>query len=295
MPTYTDMRMAPPKTWDEFERIALSAANNRWENADFTKNSRQGQRQNGVDIYGKDNKGDLVGIQCKNTFSGINNKAIESEIVKAESFKPSLKRLYIATTADTDMSLQEFVRVLSDKRTSQGKFAVAILFWNDVWQDLCRNESRLFQHYPQLRPKGHKPSHDQLLYKNFHEVFPYAPCVNLFDKHDFKHPFHMQEIAHLHNFCETWDQPEKEFLDEEIQTALNNLFKAATALQDLLAEKLAMLEDQKHYSVFSDFQRDQGPRSPHVIEEAKILNKEASKFASMYKDFIKLCKKKLEY
>lgn len=149
MPTYAELRIAPPKSWDEFEEITCSAAKNRWKNPDFTRHGRQGQRQDGVDIYGVDDKGDLVGIQCKNTWGSIKLITIKDEVAKADSFESGLKRLYVATTSETDHALQKSVRELSDGRTAQGKFAVASLFWNDVWQDLTRDESRLYLEYIQ--------------------------------------------------------------------------------------------------------------------------------------------------
>lgn len=294
MPTYVELRIAPPKSWDEFEEITCSAAKNRWKNPDFTRHGRQGQRQDGVDIYGVDDKGDLVGIQCKNTWVGIKLKTIKDEVVKADSFQPGLKRLYVATTSDTDHALQESVRELSDGRTAQGRFAVAIFFWNDVWQDLTRDESRLFQHYPQLRPKDNEPSHDQRLFKDFQTIFPYDPCVRLLDQHDFGGQFAKSAIQPLYDFYETWDQPEKEFLDKELQAALEGFFKAAEALANHLVEKTVPVGNQTFGSVFSDNQRAEGPRPPHVIEEARILNKEASKFVPVYNSFIRLCKQKLE-
>lgn len=294
MPTNAELHTPPPKSWEEFEEITCSAAKNRWNNPDFTRHGRQGQRQDGVDIYGVDDKGELVGIQCKNTWGGIKLKTITDEVVKADSFQPCLKRLYVATTSDTDHDLQESVRELSDGRTAQGKFAVAILFWNDVWQDLTRDESRLFQHYPQLRPKGNEPSHDQRLFKDFQTIFPYDPCVRLLDQHDFGGPFVKAAIQPLYDFYGTWNQPEKEFLDKELKAALEGLFRAAETLANHLVEKTVPVGNQTFCSVFSDNQRAEGPRPPHVIEDASILNEEATKFVPVYNSFVRLCKQKLE-
>ncbi len=80
MPTYADVRMAPPTSWDEFEKIVCSAAKNRWKNPDFTRHGRQGQQQDGVDVYGKDETGRLVGLQCKNTMAGVAPKAVGEEV-----------------------------------------------------------------------------------------------------------------------------------------------------------------------------------------------------------------------
>ena len=144
MPTYANTRMPPPRSWDEFEAVVCSAAKIRWSSPDFTPHGRQGQRQDGVDVYGKDDKGRLVGLQCKNTWSGVSTATISDEVEKAESFKPALAHLYVATTADTDKGLQAYVRELSATRMKAGKFEVSVLFWTDIWHDLTLEESRLF-------------------------------------------------------------------------------------------------------------------------------------------------------
>jgi predicted helicase len=132
MPTLADLLMPPPRSWDEFEAIVCSTAKNRWKNPEFTRHGRQGQRQDGVDIFGQDDKGRLVGLQCKNTLGGFTAATISAEVKKAESFKSALQQLFVVTTADTDKHLQEFVRDLSEQRSKAGTFEVAVLFWPDV-------------------------------------------------------------------------------------------------------------------------------------------------------------------
>lgn len=122
MPTIPHTNIPSPKSWDEFEDIVCSAAKNRWKNPDFTRHGRQGQSQHGVDIYGKNQQGSLVGLQCKNTLEGITDKLILTEIQLAEEFKPPLSMLYIATTSPTDKTIQEFTRVLTIEREREKKF-----------------------------------------------------------------------------------------------------------------------------------------------------------------------------
>lgn len=295
MPTYADLKVDPPRSWDEFEAITCSAAKNRWNNPNFTRHGRQGQKQDGVDVYGNDNDGKLVGLQCKNTVSGVTEQVIAEEAKKAEAFTPALTHLYIATTADTDRKAQSAVRNLSTAREAAGKFGVSILFWTDIWQDLTKDEMRLFQHYPQLRPRQpeQKLTHDERLFQEFQAVFPFEPAVRLLREHDFGGPFAKAAIQPLMDFVETWDQPEKEFLDSELQDALTNLYKAAENMAMHLMDKTVPVGNMKSLSVFSDAQRAAGPRPSWVIEEARILNEEASQFVPVYEQFLRLCRRKL--
>lgn len=187
-PTYAELKMPPPKSWNEFEDIVCSAAKSRWKNVDFVRHGRQGQRQDGVDIYGKDDKGRLVGLQCKNTWADLTKEMVKDEVEKAGSFKPALAQLYVVTTADTDKNVQGFVRELSEHRAREGRFEVSVLFWGDVWQDLTLDETRLFLHYPQLKPKERQaaePSHDLRFFQELQATFGFEPAVRLIRDQNF--------------------------------------------------------------------------------------------------------------
>lgn len=120
----------------------------------MTKHGRQGQPQNGVDIYGEDNLGQFVGVQCKRYDLELTTKTVEEEIEKAEKFKPDLKAFFIATTAPSDTKIQSAIRLISGKRVAADKFPVGIFFWNDIIQDLANNEEVFAKHFPQLSIKG---------------------------------------------------------------------------------------------------------------------------------------------
>ena len=149
MPTLSERNYETPKSWSEFEAICKDAFHLRWSNPDLSMHGRQGQAQNGVDIYGYNSFGDYVGVQCKNTVDGISESVINSECVKAEKFFPAIKTLYIATTAKRDVHIQSYARKLSIERKNDGKFPVEIVFWEDVCSDLTRSESMLRKHYPE--------------------------------------------------------------------------------------------------------------------------------------------------
>lgn len=149
MPTTTTSRLPPPTSWDEFECICKSSFSLRWTNPNLEIHGRQGQKQFGVDIYGSDSFNNCVGIQCKNTISTISQKLIEDEIIKAEQFTPPLAVLYIATTADRDVNIQNFARQLSEKRKTKNSFPVYVVFWPDIVQDLSKDDAVIRQHFPQ--------------------------------------------------------------------------------------------------------------------------------------------------
>ena len=151
MPTFSTMHLPPPMDGTEFENIALDALRIRWKSPSLAKHGRKGQAQWGVDIFGPDNLGRNVGVQCKATAS-LTMKVISSEVEKADDFEPRLASFYIATTLPTDAQLQKEVRVFSDARESEGKFPVGIIFWESIVGDLAKDPLALQLHYPQLAP-----------------------------------------------------------------------------------------------------------------------------------------------
>src|SRR4051794_25251402 len=126
MPTVQMMELPIPKSWEEFETIVRDAQAQRWKTTTLQKNGRRGQKQQGVDVFGPDEIGRRVGIQCKCYKGNLTLKIVTDEIANAENFKPQLSALFIATATDHDAKLQEEVRVMSDKRVAAGKFAVAL-------------------------------------------------------------------------------------------------------------------------------------------------------------------------
>jgi hypothetical protein len=68
------------------------------------------------------------------------------ELAKAEQFRPPLNEFYFAIGGARDRHLQDFIRLLSDDRINDGKFAVHVLFFEDICQQLA-NDPALIQKY----------------------------------------------------------------------------------------------------------------------------------------------------
>lgn len=150
MPTVTTSRLPTPTSWEEFEEICKTSFGLRWNNPNLSLHGRQGQQQDGVDIYGDDSQQRFVGVQCKNTTRTITEQLITSECLKAEKFTPAIQSLYIATTAERDVHIQAFARKLSSERLSRKTFSVEVVFWADVISDLAKDDTAVRQHFPQF-------------------------------------------------------------------------------------------------------------------------------------------------
>jgi hypothetical protein len=144
------MELPKPKNWQDFETMVRDAMSQRWKSPNLQKNGRPGQKQNGVDIYGSDDIGRRVGVQCNSSKGSPTLDTVRAEIAAAETFEGLLSTIYIATTADYDSVLQKDVRLLSDKRVADNKFAVSVIFWEDIVNGLVLNPEVFKAHYPQI-------------------------------------------------------------------------------------------------------------------------------------------------
>jgi hypothetical protein len=143
------MQIPKPQDWEEFEAIARASLRLKWKSPNLTGHGRQGQAQNGVDIFGPDDLGRNVGVQCKRT-DELTRAVIDEEIGNAERFEPELMAFYFATTADSDVHTQQVVRRISEARVGRDQFPVGVFFWQDLIEELVKNPEEFRLHFPQL-------------------------------------------------------------------------------------------------------------------------------------------------
>ena len=147
-PVTTDLPI--PKSWEEFEDITADILKVRWATPNVTRNGRGGQRQHGVDIYGraKHLEQRYAGAQCKRYSDDLSWPILLGAVAEAEEFQPYLAEFLVATTARRDAKLQENIRRLNVERVDAGKFPVEILFWEDICLDLAGDKRLLAKHFP---------------------------------------------------------------------------------------------------------------------------------------------------
>jgi tetratricopeptide (TPR) repeat protein len=122
-----------------------------WGDPHAQLNGRQGQAQQGVDVYGQPTYlgGRYAGVQCKRFgTTKLTKQVIQSETIAAEEFTPPLAKFYIATTKPRDVKVQAMEREIRDARQQQGKFPIYILFWEDIWAELRKHNDLVAEYYP---------------------------------------------------------------------------------------------------------------------------------------------------
>lgn len=124
-----------PANWQDFESLCLILWRAEWKSEDIKKNGRNGQAQKGVDICGhREGENEYSGIQCKCKPGNkpLTTDEIDDEINNARAFKPALRRLIFATTADKDATIEEYVRIKDDENRKNGLFSIDIKSWQDI-------------------------------------------------------------------------------------------------------------------------------------------------------------------
>lgn len=268
MPTFASSNIPTPKSWDEFENIVLSMSKIRWKSSDFFGNGRRGQRQDGVDVFGTSSDGTAIGVQCKNTVGGLSESIVNSEVTNAESFDPPLKALYVATTAQRDSTIQKAIRKLSEARILSGKFAVHLLFWDDVVNDLASDENELLKHYPQfISVKNLPKEHDQKLYDQLLELLPSNGVITFLDQNNMAgFSFQDSKLDPLRTFYYTWSLPEREFIHSDLEVIRKSLWeKTEKYLSVIATETFTSGRSADRRSVPEEWEFEQPERFDRVV------------------------------
>ncbi|SEM18565.1 Restriction endonuclease [Chryseobacterium taichungense] len=126
-----------PENWQDFENLCKKLWGEIWKCPEIKKNGRQGQSQNGVDIYGIPKyESEYYGIQCKGkdlyTNKALTKNEIDKEINYALKFKPKLKKFYFATTANKDANIEEYIRIKNIEHIEKKIFEVHLYCWEDI-------------------------------------------------------------------------------------------------------------------------------------------------------------------
>ncbi|AZG17253.1 tetratricopeptide repeat protein [Cupriavidus pauculus] len=140
-----------PSTHQDFEDLCHQVYRVVYRDMTASKNGRSGQKQHGVDIFFTSD-GQRYGVQCKHkSFGKLTKPIIDAEIGLAEKGPVAIDHLIIATTARNDAKLLAYALELSDRRKAEGKFAVALAFWETI-ESLVRGhpelQSQLAPHQP---------------------------------------------------------------------------------------------------------------------------------------------------
>src|SRR6266481_2130275 len=145
MTDFTSVEIPKPKDWQALERHCRLLFELSLQDPTVQNNGRQGQRQHGVDIFGRrgGGTGPQVGVQCKGKSSDYGGPVTEAELVdeveKTKKFQPPLDEFILVTTAPEDTKIQQAARLLENKVRAEGRnLSVQVWGWGRVQDEINR-------------------------------------------------------------------------------------------------------------------------------------------------------------
>lgn len=158
MVDYSSASLPPPKDWQEFERCCRILFESTLGDPNVQLNGRSGQRQNGVDLYGRrgGDGGPWIGVQCKgkegNTYNNkVSEKELRDEVKKAFRFSPPLSEFILVTTASNDAKIQQVARLITAENEKAAQpMSVNVLGWEDLRSRISEHPRALRAFHPDL-------------------------------------------------------------------------------------------------------------------------------------------------
>lgn len=135
-----------PETWQDFELHTWLLFRAELNDPATEQNGRQGQAQHGVDVYGRRNGKNWVGVQCKQKMDkGVSEAELRDEVTKAKSFDPKISEFILVTTARRDAAIQKVARNITDELSeSEHAFTVSVWGW-DQFQEHASLHSEVWE------------------------------------------------------------------------------------------------------------------------------------------------------
>jgi len=158
MTSFSSVAIPHPKNWQDFERNCRILFKCILNDPNAQTNGRPGQRQHGVDIFGRrGGNGQYVGIQCKgkDTHFGqqITVEELRAETNKTEKFQPPIAEFIIVTTAADDAKIQEGARTLTEELAESGrKLQVSVMGWGTLEQEISQYREAIKAFQPDATP-----------------------------------------------------------------------------------------------------------------------------------------------
>lgn len=151
MPTRLDTNFARLTNPDMFELLVRDICALEWDDPHTEKFGRKGQKQYGVDVYGRpvglDGKYRAAQCKLRTTDESLTRKEIEAEVGEAKQFPHPLDTLIIVTDTPRDSAVQLIVDEINDRESRHNGFRVAIWFWDNITERLAAYPKLIVKYY----------------------------------------------------------------------------------------------------------------------------------------------------
>lgn len=175
------LNFPPPTNWQDFQVLTLRLVEQMCDPSTVHEYGRQGQRQDGVDVYGEMFGGRHIGVQCKLMQRGkqLTTNLIQEEAERARSFTPPLDTFVVATTLPEDTALHTSITKLN----AAGTYPFKITYWSWAYfNDRLNRSNRLVKESYEAYAKAFDENEEQLELAALREAFDRPAFVD-----DFRH------------------------------------------------------------------------------------------------------------
>lgn len=147
MPTPSTARLPLPKDEDEFDSIVRDALALRFSDPSFKRYGRRGQNQNGIDGLAEDS-GPNAGMAWQATLqqSDLLNK-LKKDLEKLDASSLRIRHLLFCVGTARDALLRNEIGQISLTRAHSNKCSLEVLFWDDICDDICRDQEVVQKHF----------------------------------------------------------------------------------------------------------------------------------------------------
>jgi hypothetical protein len=156
MSQFASIDIPRPLNWQDFERHCRVLFECIFDDPQTASHGSPGQRQNGVDIFGRREAGQgrLVGVQCKQKFdSRVTPRELREEVEKAKNFVPPLDEFILVTTANDDEHIQQTARELEQEFAALGRrISIAVWGWKRLAEEISSFPRALKTFHPDYSP-----------------------------------------------------------------------------------------------------------------------------------------------
>lgn len=151
MPTRLDTNFARLTNPDTFESLVRDICALEWDDPHTEKFGRKGQKQYGVDVYGRpvglDGKYRAAQCKLRTTDESLTRKEIEAEVTEAKQFPHPLDTLILVTDTPRDSAVQLIVDEINNRESRHNGFRVAIWFWDSITERLAAYPKLIVKYY----------------------------------------------------------------------------------------------------------------------------------------------------
>lgn len=145
-----------PADWKQFERLSIALMSCVF-GSRFDQYGREGQRQDGVDLYCRLKDGSIIAVQCKGRDENLGKKLtvaqLDKAVTEAATCPFKIDHFFVLTTSPHDANLIDHALKLTQERSLIGLGSVEVWGWQSLENIIRENASLQNSFYSEYKPK----------------------------------------------------------------------------------------------------------------------------------------------